>query len=453
MVPTRFFHQNGQGPLWVEAALLGGDSPYGPGYAEVFGWVAGLSQSAPDRMVFLGMSIVAAAAPAMVWLVSRCSGAELRVAWLLAGWAVVHPLMARLAQGESYLAVQQLLILGAATILAWASRKRCQRDRFLWAVLAAGLLVAQAARVHPTSWLPAAVVPLVLLTQPGRVSGRVLRTTLAAGGIGVVVAVTASGAMWNVYSGPLGQQWQPTSLLSVPRITEAHAALVAALATVALLGRPRAHAGLTVVAASTALLVLFSADLLERDVPWVADAYRIQALPVFVATGVASLRVLSFRWQRARGWLAPLCIVVIAVVSTAARWVHHSSVPTDALEQSWAMSWRGTLPEGTQLVYLRRAGDRIVMLPLYSRGPVQAVGLESARGLTLPRLRAGTTYYRSSLCSTPEGSPACAEMERGVDLEVMAEREFPAIASQPWAPLSAGPIKVGLYRVRAGLAP
>ena len=449
IVPTSFFHQNGQGPLWVEAALLGGESPYGSGYEEVFGWVAGLSHSAPDRMVFLGMSLVAAASPAMVWLVARCSGADSRVGWLLAGWAGVHPLMARLAQGESYLAVQQTLILGAAAILAWAGRKRGERDRFLWAVLAAGFLIAQAARIHPTSWLPAAVVPLVLLAQPGRPSGRVRRTALAAAGIATVVAGTAFGAMWDVYTGPLGQQWAPTSLLSVPRFTETHAALVAALAAVALLGRFRVHAGLIVGAASATLLMLFSADLLERDVPWVADAYRIQALPVLLATGVASLRLLTVRWKRTQGWLGPLCVVVVAALITAARWAPHRTVPTDALEQSWAMSWRGTLPQGTQLVYLRRAGDRILMLPLYSGGPVQALGLEAAPGLAFPQLRAGVAYYRSSLCSTPEGSSACATMERGVDLEVIEEREFPAIASQPWAPLAMAPVKVGLYRVRA----
>jgi hypothetical protein len=452
-VPNRFFHQNGQGPLWVEAALLGGESPYGPGYAEVFGWVAGLSHSAPDRAVFLGMSIGAAATPAMVWLVARCSGADSRVAWLLAGWAGVHPLMARLAQGESYLAVQQTLVLGAAAILVWAGRKRGERDRFLWAVLAAGFLISQAARIHPTSWLPAAVVPLVLLALAGRPSGRVRRTALAAGGIATVVAATAFGAMWDVYAGPLGQQWAPTSLLSLPRFSETHAAVFAALATVAFLGRPRVHAGIVVGAASTTLLMLFSADLLERDVPWVADAYRVQALPVLLATGVASLRLLTMRCKRTQGWLGPLSIVVVAALLTAARWAPHRTVPTDALEQSWAMRWRGTLSQGTQLVYLRRAGDRILMLPLYSGGPVQAMGLEAAPGLAIPQLRVGITYYRSSLCSTPEGSLACAAMERGVDLEVLEERDFPAIASQPWAPLAMAPIRVGLYRVRAQPTP
>jgi len=453
IVPNRFFHQNGQGPLWVEAALLGGESPYGPGYAEVFGWVAGLSHSAPDRAVFLGMSIGAAATPAMVWLVARCSGADSRVAWLLAGWAGFHPLMARLAQGESYLAVQQTLVLGAAAILAWAGRKRGERDRFLWAVLAAGFLISQAARIHPTSWLPAAVVPLVLLALAGRPSGRVRRTALAAGGIATVVAATAFGAMWDVYAGPLGQQWAPTSLLSLPRFSETHAAVFAALATVAFLGRPRVHAGIVVGAASTTLLMLFSADLLERDVPWVADAYRVQALPVLLATGVASLRLLTMRCKRTQGWLGPLSIVVVAALLTAARWAPHRTVPTDALEQSWAMRWRGTLSQGTQLVYLRRAGDRILMLPLYSGGPVQAMGLEAAPGLAIPQLRVGITYYRSSLCSTPEGSLACAAMERGVDLEVLEERDFPAIASQPWAPLAMAPIRVGLYRVRAQPTP
>ncbi len=446
LMPARFFHQNGQGPLWVEAALLGGDSPYGPGYAEVFGWVAGLHPSAPDRMVFMAMGIVAATTPAMVWVIARCSGGDTRVAWLLAGWSGAHPLLTRLALGESYLAVQHVLILGAAAVLAWGGRQR--GDRLVWSALAAGLLVAQAARIHPTSWLPASVVPLVLLSQPGRVRGRVRRTVLAAGLIGVVVAATALGAMWDVYNGPLGQQWMATSLLSFPRFTESHAAVVATLATVVLVGRRRAHAGLVAGAASATLLVMSSADLLERDVSWVADAYRIQALPVLLATGVASLQIVSTRWKPTRAWLGPFSVTVLAVVATAARWTGHTTVPTDSLEQSWTMSWRGRLQEGTRIVYLRRAGDRILVLPLYSDGQVLATGLETVPGRGLPQLGPGTVYYRSSLCSTPEGGPACAELEQDADMEILQERELPAVASQPWAPLGTAPIKVGLYRVR-----
>src|SRR5512145_1114269 len=45
-------HVNGQGPLWIRGALepdaLAG---YGPGYYELFGWLAQLG-AAPDRAIF-----------------------------------------------------------------------------------------------------------------------------------------------------------------------------------------------------------------------------------------------------------------------------------------------------------------------------------------------------------------------------------------------------------------
>jgi hypothetical protein len=66
----------------------------------------------------------------------------------------------------------------------------------------------------------------------------------------------------------------------------------------------------------------------------------------------------------------------------------------------------------------------------------------------LPQLYGGSFYYRSSLCATPEGRPACEALERGASLEVVEERELSAVASLPWLPLPGGPVRVGLYRVR-----
>jgi hypothetical protein len=97
---------------------------------------------------------------------------------------------------------------------------------------------------------------------------------------------------------------------------------------------------------------------------------------------------------------------------------------------------------------LSRAGQRVFALPLYSTTPLLASAWDAGQANgQLAHTPAGTFYYRSSLCATNEGRAACAALERGVRLDVIEEREVPAIASQPWLPLGDRPVVVGLYRI------
>lgn len=452
LVPEHFFHQNGQGPLWIEAALQAGAFKYGPGYPEVFGWIANIHEPDADRSVFLAMALMSAWIPALGWLLARSVGAPVPSAWIVAALMSIHPLLGRLARSESYLAVQFALLFTAATLLAWAGRHaRTRSSCFVLAVLAAGLIVAQSVRIHPTSWLPALAVPLVLLAVPGRPATLLRNTGLAFAIIGGIVVCTSAIPLWDVYAGPLGRQWEPASLVSLPRVPVVlWGAFVGSLAILGA-ARERFRCLLSLAAGWLAMALLFSADLLARDVSWIADAYRLQFLPVLLASFSGATQGSVARWPRQGPWLVALLLLGLGTPGIALRWKQHTTFPTDALEQAWALRWRSELPQGAHVIYLHRAQDRVLMLPLYGEGPVRATGVAVGPETTpSPTPRPGDYYYRSSLCSTPEGMASCKALEGRLRLQVVEERSLPSVASQPWAPLRNGPVRVGLYRLREG---
>jgi hypothetical protein len=56
-------------------------------------------------------------------------------------------------------------------------------------------------------------------------------------------------------------------------------------------------------------------------------------------------------------------------------------------------------------------------------------------------------YYRSSLCSSPEGAPICVSFERRARLRLLESRRFPSISSLPWLSAPAGDVECALYVV------
>jgi hypothetical protein len=238
-------------------------------------------------------------------------------------------------------------------------------------------------------------------------------------------------------------------LLQLPRVSWLAVVFVAAL-----LLRGRWRVVLAAGAGVAAVVVLRAADLLEANAPWIADAYRFQFFPPVLASAAALLSMASGRlrsaasgrWRRAASWL-PVLVLAAGLAGIAVRWRGHRTIPTDALEQAWATGWREQIPPGAPLVYLRRAGDRIVMLPLAAdRWRVRAV--DTGQEPLVSPLRSGAYYYRSSLCATAEGGPACEALERGATLDLIEEKTLPAIASLPWMPLTGASIRVALLRVR-----
>jgi hypothetical protein len=413
--PFVFFHQNGQGAQWVDFAAHGDTSEYGPGYPELFGWVA--QGARPDRGVALLQGILAATIPLSVYAIARAAGAARSTAMVLGAAMAFDPVFVRVARSESYFSAMAALLFAAAAVLAWTDRLRGWSSRA--GLLAGALLVAEAARIHPLAWVPSALVPLVLLCRPGRARDRVRRTAIAAAVIAVVAAPLVLPSMRNTLHGHLGVGFLPGARAALGR-TWLVVAVAVSIATVLAARAPRigVRAWVLVVVSSVA----FATNVLAHDSKVVHAAHLHLYLPALIAAVSAVQPAIA---------LSVLAMVHVVTEGPL------RALPTDALELQWAMQWREELPPRATVGALQRAGDRLLILPFTGEGLPVAVPLESAP----------TYYYRSSLCFTPEGAPECVMFESTHKLRPIAVRRLPSIASLPWAPMPEGELEVGLFVV------
>jgi hypothetical protein len=407
-----FFHQNGQGAQWIDFAFRGDAGEYGPGYGEVFGWVA--RGRRPDRGVAELQGVLAASIPLSVYAIARCSGAARSTAMVLGAAMAFDPVLARLARSESYFSLIAALIFAAAAVVALTDL----RHRWL-GLGAAGLLLAQAARVHPLAWVPCALVPLVLLCRPGRPRDRVRRTALAALVIAAVAAPLVLPSLRAPLPGALGPGFLPGARALLAR-TWIPIAIGGALATGLAVRFPKVGIRAWVLAAVCA--VAFATDVLRGDAKVVHAAHLLLYLPALIAA-ISAVQ-------------PGLALSVVAMIHVLVERPMHA-LPTDALELQWAMQWREELPRGATVAALQRAEHRLLLLPLTGDALPVAVPLESTPAF----------YYRSSLCFTPEGAPECVMFESTHKLRMISARRLPSIASLPWAPMPAGEIEVALFAV------
>lgn len=113
-------------------------------------------------------------------MLARLAGGGARVGLLAGALATLDPAAMRLAGSESYYAVIATLLTLA--VLAVVLGARGGRGRLVLGALVAGFLCAQAARIHPVAWVPAALVPLAIAVLPGaRLGRRALEAALAGG--------------------------------------------------------------------------------------------------------------------------------------------------------------------------------------------------------------------------------------------------------------------------------
>lgn len=447
VLPLALFHQNGQGAMWIEYALHdhAGLEGYGPGYRELFNLAAGASPAHADTAVIVAQAIAGALVPPLVWIIARRVGAHPVVCWAIAAVVAIDPTLGRLAHSESYFAPIVLLVTLACVALMEGAARWPLRSRWSWiGLVTAGLLIAQAARVHPIGWLPAALVPFVLLVHsrwPGWRSA-LLHAAIATAAIAAVVMLTSAGAMLSVRYDQLGATrvlaWiRPPS----PWLLLLLAALGGSIYWLSS-RRDAAVRGATVFAAGCIVMVGF--NLLRPEHPWVQHAALRIYVPV-LAAGVAGM-IAALPARRLTPVIAAAVIVVVGAGHSAFRWSSLTRQSTDGLESSWVWSWRDELPDDARLSYLSRAGDRVFGLPIYTQSPRRHRGAMSADDLASTRLPAGSYYYRSSLCATPEGEAACRAVESAHTLELMRARTLPAIASIRWQPI-AGDVYIALYRV------
>ena len=443
-----YFHQNGQGPLWI-AHALGEPSSYGPGYAQVFHWAASGAPD-PDGAVFLAQGVLAALVPGAAFAIARGAGASRPLAWAAALVIVVSPIHARLALGESYFAACVALLTLAGGVLASCVRPEAGMRSSLIGAGAAGLLIAQAALIHPLCWLAAALLPGVVAVGEGPVSARLKLTLLSTAVIAAVVLATAGHEVLGVLEGPLGAQWldpdhggearQPPSYVL---IAAAAAVLGLALTRVARLRR----AAIAGVLLAVVIVVCWAGNLLGAAPPWVHHAYRW----LFFGAGLAALAALARELEarfaaRPVRWLEAGALLAAALTWHAATLDETTPVPTDAREAALWRAWRERLPEGAVVAHLERAGRQIVALPLYHRRNVRFVAGERPADLTA--VGRDVFYYRSGLCTTERGRAFCDAIEAEYELEPVYDAVLPALPSMEGLDYDRPEVEVGLYRMK-----
>jgi len=440
--PTTYFHQNGQGPLWIEHLFTSGHHPYGPGFAELFAAVAHRRPDAPERAVFAAQSVLAATQPACAWLIARALGASPWTAGALSLATLLDPSLGRGARSESYLASGTSLALLATVAMTRAGGR-------WWPHVVAGALLAQAVRIHPGLWMPMALTPLCAGLVPGTPRERALALGRALLVVGAVVALSAAGTVLSVLRSDLAAQWM-SAQSRAGRTPWTPLALIAA-AVIALAARPRTREAAP--PAALALLALFAwryTDNYTRSgsPPWITAAYARTFAPLALATvaALAAATRVSPAQDRVRGVL--LALLLVAATNLARRPL--TALPTDVMELQRAWAWRDRLPRGARVFFVARAGNYVLGLPIHGGG---------GRGLRTssldvtdapPDLRAfgpGTWYYRSSLCAAPTAQAWCDALERAHRLQPGFTAEIPAVPSMRHLTYNTPRVRVGLYRV------
>ncbi len=440
-----YLHQNGQGPLWVEAAL---DDPlglfrYGPGYGQLFAPLVRRLPSDPDTALLTGMALASLTIPVAAYTLARRVGASKLLAFVCAIWMACAPVPMRLAASESYFAIGLILIALAAALLSRGTHGTHLRSPRLWFhSITAGVIVSLVARIHPLLWIPAATITLGAWLQRGRARDRFKLSLVSALIIATVVVATSGKYMLAVLEGSLGQQWMPSTGGGLELVIPPPAFWLVALVLIALGWRRRTirrSLELAVLGSLTGV-VAWTTNLVSANQPWIADAFLWLFAPAWISLIVAALRDVRPRFAAGIGTLgvAIWCLVRIPKIL----------VPTtDGLELNEARSWRAQLPPGSELIWLARAGERTLQLPLYTHFPVRRRPWTASDPVPKCSPSAETYFYASSLCSTPEGRDACSAFQERHTLEQVASWELPAVASLPWLPLAQEPIPAALYRV------
>jgi hypothetical protein len=462
LLPARFFHQNGQGPLWVAAAVSPQHHPYGPGYRAIFGWLRWLTRE-PDRGVFFVQGVLACLAVPAAAFVARRLGAHRSLCAAVALAVAVDPILGRLSRSESYYGLgASLLLLATGALAASLASLRLRSAGFVLPVIAAALLIAQHALVHPIGWLAAALCPAVLLLAPGHWRRRARRTAAATLLVAAVVAMTAGPAMFATLHSPFGSQWTGGAAGSQPglaRLAQVWKHLpiaLAALTFVAAGARSWRRGALQATVLLAAVAALLVADIVGSGSTrvWIHQAYLRLYAPAALVLLVSSLqRLMVGRWPRIASTAA---VASLAVAVAATHWSAWTTLPTDAQEQELALRWRSSLPTSSRVAYVERIGRRVLTLPIYDDAPdispTPLVLRMDGMIEDLARVGQETFYVRTSLCSTREGRDFCTQLEGRYRLTPVHEVELPAIPSMVGLGYDGPTVRTGLYRVSGARA-
>lgn len=451
-LPLAFYHPNGQGAFWIGFALdaNGRHASYGSGFRELYGLLAERTFASPETLVMGAQALLGALSPACAYGIARALGARRPLAWGAFGAVALSPLLARISQSQSYYGTFTSLLFLAAAILLCGVPDRSERPpRFVLAVIASGLLVAQAARVTPIGWLSAAILPLVILARPGPLRAQLRWTALAGAGIAATVALTSAPAMLGVLHGALGAQWLPRLTTSGASPRALLSALLPTALVLVLASRHRLHAATRALALLATLCLMDATCMVRGDPATFQRAFAAMWGPVLLALFVALLA--DLRTGPLRGAAAAASLAACALFH-ARTWREDTALPTNVLEARWAQAWRETLPRGAIVLHLARTGTHVLSLPLY--GAHTRVGVEPwtlSADDPLPDLGAlppSVYYYHSSLCEAREARPLCARLLSRFGGAPLQTGTFPARASASTSFFEGPSVPVGLYRIQ-----
>jgi hypothetical protein len=448
MTEPSFVHQNGQGPLWVSHALC--VTPvYGPGYFEIFGWAVRVIGGELSAAVFLVQALLGAIAAGAVWGIARGAFVDRPLAFVLALAVAVEPALARIGQSESYFgAISSLLLIAGAMLSVGARRRRARDPVFLLCAIAAGLLVAQAARTHPVAWVPSATLPLVVVVGRGRLRSRLIDAAVAAVVIGAAAAILAVGTISDVTSGGVGEAWLPDFFERIPRGRLNTALVFGAIAAVAIAfgARDRRRGLLRAALLFVVVAVAFGTHVIGAVGPIIVTGYVLLFLPAVVAILGTSVAGAS-TWRRSPR-LTAVALLGVLLAYGAGRSDALLELPTDAREQAWLLAQRAELPDDATVSFLGSAGPRRRLhLPFYGEcggvdGPVAVPLSETTTERTLDGF-----WYRSSLCTTDDGRAFCDSVERRHRMRPLSGTDLPAIESMEGLGYDDGTVHVGLYAI------
>ncbi len=447
LVPRAFFHQNGQGPGWIDVAWRGIQSAYGPGYAETYHWIATRSVDAPERAVFVANACAGAMIPTLAYSLARLASSSRLVAGAFAVLIAIVPVGARLAQSESYFVPMTWLLFVATISLADGARFKVRSWRFAADVTVATLAIALVARIHPMAWVPAAVTPLVMMTTAPDLRTALRRTAAAAAVVGTGVSLLAGPTMWDVVRGSLGHSWMPAAGRAAVDVTSL-LWVVAGAGLLALGWKTNTANHVALALLAIVVGIAEATDLVGGDSPAVRSAYAGLFAPVVIAAFARGAprwlaRFLSAPEVRERACAVAVVTLGAALSLGSGRAI--STLPTDARELSWVLGWRGSLPPSAIVYWYGHAGRRILDLPFYERAPMpRTVRLEDGPIALATR---DAYYLRTSLCSTDDGRVQCEQFERSHHLVPVQRQELPAIGSLPSLPFSVPTVQVVLYRI------
>lgn len=454
-ITPAYFHQDGEGPLWIGYFLATPPNWYGPGYYDLYSAIARYWPRGPDDGVFLAQSLLVATAPVSAWVLARSLGGGRRLAWAVALCVAVEPVLARVGRSESYFAPTITLLFAAAAVLAAGARTlRLRSPRHWLSVAAAGFFIAQAARVHPYCWIPAAFTPAVLLFGPGPLRRKLRAAALAGLGIGLVVLVCAAPAMRLTLFHGQGDAWRGRAS-EVFRYRLGYFSLSSFfgrllwLGGLLLLARQRLHVAVALaIAAIAAMAAVLTKLQLAQVQPWIDHGYYLLYAPILSACLVGVLA----RIRRGPRTATALALLVAALGTTysATHWRALTRLATDSAEARLVTEWTSRLPDGARLTYLGEVGQRMQQLPIHPNNPRHLANLRMTPeklGEVLRDPGPLDYYLHSSLCSTDEGRAACEAAEARLRLDPIEHAELPAVPSMLELGYDRPTVPVVLYRV------